>query len=621
MAGRTLDIADVIGEGDSTAYAIVNKYTEWDALRGPWLAECAEIRNYIFATDTTTTSNSKLPWRNSTTRPKLTQIRDNLEANYMSALFPNEEWLTWDSVDDNEEENAKKQAIEAYMRVKTQPSISPFRDTMGSFALDFIDYGNVFGTSEFVDETRRKVPLTAEVQAEQESLSADDIPGFVGPRAVRISPNDIVFNPLAPSFDDTPKIVRTVKSMGEVVKELEQRPEMQYNRIIVDLMKENRRQMSAVSSKDTLKSDGFIMDGFGGIQHYYGSGSVEILEFVGDFYDIHSDRLYTDHIITIADRMHVLRMVPNPSWRKNIIRHTGWRKRPDNLYHMGPLANLVGMQYRIDHLENMKADIFDQTVLPMAKIKGFVEDFVYEPGGRIYMGEDGNVEFERPDASVLQTNLEIQELESSMEIMAGAPKEAMGIRTPGEKTAFEVQKLDASSSRVYQRKITSLEIFMEHLLNDMLELARRNMSTKEAVGTLDNELGVIIFQAITKDDLAAKGRIYPIGARHFAAEANQLQNMVQFSNSALGQDPSVQTHFSGLGIAKAVEKLLSFEKFALVSRNIRVAENVETQQAMAIGQRQLSQDEGAEDLAAIEDEEADQGPPIDDEEELLNEDA
>lgn len=619
MAGRTLDIVDVIGEGDSIAYAVVNKYTEWDDLRVPWLAECAEIRNYLFATDTKTTTNAKLPWRNSTTRPKLTQIRDNLEANYMSALFPNEEWLTWASTDDtNEQEVAKKEAIEAYMRVKTQPSISPFRETMGSFALDFIDYGNAFGTSEYVDETRRKVPLTSEVQAEQESLVAEDIPGFVGPRAVRISPMDIVFNPTAPSFDDTPKIIRTVKSMGEVVKELEQRPEMQYNREIVDKMVENRRNMSAVSSEDTLKSDGFIMDGFGGVQNYYQSGSVEILEFIGDFYDLHAGVLYTDHIITIADRMHVLRNVPNPSWAKNPIQHVTWRKRPDNLYGMSPLANLVGMQYRIDHLENMKADVFDQTVLPIVKIKGFVEDFEFEPGARVYMGEDGDVQFERPEASVLQTNLEIQELEASMEMMAGAPKEAMGIRTPGEKTAFEVQKLDASSSRVYQRKITALEIFMERLLNGMLEQARRNMTTKELVGSLDNELGVVVFETITKDDLAAKGRIYPIGARHFAAEANQLQNMVQFSNTALGSDPSVQTHFSGFAIAKAVEKLLSFEKFDLVSKNIRVAENLETQQAAAIGSRQLQQDETVEDLSAIEDAEADEAPT--DEEELVDED-
>jgi hypothetical protein len=43
---------------------------------------------------------------------------------------------------------------------------------------------------------------------------------------------------------------------------------------------------------------------------------------------------------------------------------------------MGPLDNLVGMQYRIDHLENLKADVFDLIAFPPLKIKGYVEDSV-----------------------------------------------------------------------------------------------------------------------------------------------------------------------------------------------------------------------------------------------------
>ena len=51
------------------------------------------MRNFLFATDTSKTSVGGLPWKNSTTLPKLTQIRDNLHANYMSAVFPNDNWL------------------------------------------------------------------------------------------------------------------------------------------------------------------------------------------------------------------------------------------------------------------------------------------------------------------------------------------------------------------------------------------------------------------------------------------------------------------------------------------------------------------------------------------------
>jgi len=53
----------------------------WDNLttqRRTWVSEKEELRNYIFATDTTKTTNSQLPWKNKTTIPKICQIRDNL---------------------------------------------------------------------------------------------------------------------------------------------------------------------------------------------------------------------------------------------------------------------------------------------------------------------------------------------------------------------------------------------------------------------------------------------------------------------------------------------------------------------------------------------------------------
>jgi len=116
---------------------------------------------------------------------------------------------------------------------------------------------------------------------------------------------------------------------------------------------------------------------------------------------------------------------------------------------MGPLDNLVGMQYRIDHLENMKADIWDLTRYPIFKIKGYVEDFDWSPGERIICGDDGDVDLVSPDVQVLNFNTEISILEAKMEEMAGAPKEAMGFRTPGEKTKYEVQRIENAASRIF----------------------------------------------------------------------------------------------------------------------------------------------------------------------------
>ena len=80
---------------DSLAEYIANTWFQYNAQKQTKKAEWQELRNYIFATDTSSTSNSSLPWKNRTTLPKICQIRDNLYSNYISALFPNDDWLRW----------------------------------------------------------------------------------------------------------------------------------------------------------------------------------------------------------------------------------------------------------------------------------------------------------------------------------------------------------------------------------------------------------------------------------------------------------------------------------------------------------------------------------------------
>jgi hypothetical protein len=150
--------------------------------------------------------------------------------------------------------------------------------------------------------------------------------------------------------------------------------------------------------------------------------------------------------------------------------HCGWRLRTDNLWAQGPLDQLVGMQYRIDHLENLKADVFDLIAYPVMVVYGnTVEEFEYEPGATIFVGDEGKVEFLRPDATALQADMQIAELMGRMEELAGAPKQAMGIRTPGEKTKYEVQTLENAAGRIFQSKVSWFERnILEPLLNGML---------------------------------------------------------------------------------------------------------------------------------------------------------
>ena len=578
MAGRTQDFSEFIGTPDALANAIANRFLDYEKYRRSWVEEKKELRNYLFATDTTRTTNATLPWKNSTTTPKLTQLRDNLHANYMAALFPNDEWLLFEGDDEDSEAEEKRKVISSYMMNKLRTS--NFINTVSSMIYDYIDYGNVFATSEYVNET----------QIDEDT--GEVLPGYVGPKAIRISPYDILINPTAQNIEYSPKLLRTIKSLGELAADIQDHPEKGYLTKVFDGVINTRRNFQGMSATDFHKSEGYEIDGFSNIIDYYNSGYIEILELHGDIYDIETETLLKNRIITIVDRQRVIRNVRNPSYRGNSIRHAGWRLRPDNLYAMGPLDNLVGMQYRIDHLENLKADVFDLIAHPVMKVKGFVEDFNYGPGEKVFVGEDGDVDMIRPDTTALNADMQIQILENKMEEMAGAPRQAMGIRTPGEKTAFEVQTLDNAASRVFQNKVAYFERnFLEPLLNDMLELARRNMEISDVVRVVDDEFGAALFETITPEDLAARGKIRPVGARHFAAKANQFQNLLNLLNSAVGQDPAVNVHISGIKLATVVEELLNIEKFNLVQPNIRVAEQLETQRMMNAGQQTLNQEE------------------------------
>ena len=75
MAGEVLEIQGLIAQ-ENIAKELAGLYNQWWIQRNSKEAEWRELRNYLFATDTTSTSNSTLPWKNKTTLPKLTQIRD-----------------------------------------------------------------------------------------------------------------------------------------------------------------------------------------------------------------------------------------------------------------------------------------------------------------------------------------------------------------------------------------------------------------------------------------------------------------------------------------------------------------------------------------------------------------
>ena len=573
MAGKVAQIRDLINR-ESLAKTLSGLYDRWRIQRYEKEKEWNELRNYLFATDTTKTSNSKLPWKNKTTLPKLTQIRDNLHANYMDALFPNDSWLKWEGYDLSAVTASKRKAIEAYMKNKIRES--DFRETVSQLVYDYIDYGNAFG--EIVFENKVRVdPITGE-----ETLL------YRGPKLERVSPYDIIFNPTARTFADSPKFTRYLKTLGELRKDLEERPDLNYDIGAFEKAVQTRRSITSFRMEDVNKAEGFLVDGFGTLQEYYQSGLIEILEFEGDIYDEINDKLLSNRIITIVDRSYVIRNIENPSWLgKDTKHHVGWRTRPDNLYAMGPLDNLVGLQYRVDHLENLKADALDMTIHPPIVVQGDVEPFEWRPETTIHVPEDGNVSTLPPNSAAFQVNNEIGVLLALMEEMAGAPREAMGIRSPGEKTAFEVQQLQNAAGRIFQHKVNKFEVeFIEPILNMMLEIARRNIDIPELVKIMDDDLGVTDFISITKEDITAKGKLRPIGARHYAARAQLVQNLMGIFNSPIGQ--TIAPHVSSKRLAQMVEEYMGFEQYDFIQDNVAITEQAETQRLVQQTQQTLA---------------------------------
>lgn len=551
---------------DNLGFAIARRYQEWQTYRQPKISEWNEVRNYIFATDTSKTSNSKLPWKNKTTVPKLCQIRDNLHANYMAAIFPKRKWLYWEADDKDSNSPDKRDAIINYMSWAI--SQESFKNTVSALIYDYIDYGNVFACAEWRDDT---------VQLEDKTQV-----GYVGPSAKRISPLDLVMNPIAPSFTQAPKIIRSLITMGEVKQLLESQStsenQEQYKELWQYML--NLRYTAANLGQGDLKSeDAFLqMDGFMNFRAYLESDYCELLTFYGDLYDRDADTFYKNHVITVVDRHKVILKKPNPSYfGYPPIFHAGWRKRQDNLWAMGPLDNLLGLQYRVDHIENMKADCFDLITFPPLKIKGYVSDFEWGPFARIHVGDDGDIEMMAPPFQVLTANQEIASLLAMMEEMAGSPKEAMGFRTPGEKTAYEVQRLENAASRIFLNKISQFEEqVLEPLLNAMLELARRNLSRAVSIPVFNPEFDITVFSSLSAADITGTGKIKPVAARHFTEQAELIQNLTAFYNSKMGEDPQVLVNFSAYGIAKLVEDNLNLKDYKIVQQNIRLSEEADS---------------------------------------------
>ena len=107
--------------------------------------------------------------------------------------------------------------------------------------------------------------------------------------------------------------------------------------------------------------------------------------------------------------------------------------------------------------------------------------------------------------------------------------------------------------------------------------------------------------SITAEDLTAKGKLRPVGARHFAEKAKLLQELSTLFNTKMGD--MVAPHASGKALSALIENSLHLQRHSIFIPKIAVAEQKETQSLVNAATAQV-EEEAATPMPVTEEEEA-----------------
>jgi len=566
-----------IYDQDIHAKTIVSLWDQLSAERNTYINRGVDMRKYLTAPDTSYTEvGTNTPWKNRTVIPKLTQIYDNLTAQYMQSIMPNNDWVIFEGY--QKEDVDREALVEQYIRFKLEES--NFRDTLRKLISDYVAYGMVcVGVEHVHDRVKTRT-------------NGEEITKYYGPKGFRVSPYDYVIEPRAASYEESVFIRKYLVPLNKILKNNDTNSIIKYNEDAITKMKDVRAHV--YGDEEYLKETGLYVDGFSGPQEYFKSNMVEVMEFWGDIYNWETGELLENHTIAIVDRAFVLYDMPNPMWNgKRPYSITGWRERPDNLYSQSPLEQLVGMQYRIDHLENLKADIINLTAHPVVVITGDpVEEFTWEPGKIYNAGMEGRVDILRPDTSALQLDNEKAFYMAMMEEMAGAPKESAGFRTPGEKTAFEVNVLQQGANKMFLEKSKHFEQFLEEYLENFYTMMAMNFNASDILRIFDKDTEAIDIVRVGREDVIREGKIKLTGSKQYERRARRLQEL----RDALGIMASTQQtamHIDGYAIDKYIEKELDLEREEIVKEFKAITDNVDAQAAATMHQQRAQEIMGA----------------------------
>lgn len=588
MPVKTFDINHDI-ETDSLAENISNKWISWINGRQQWEERYRKVLQYLYSTTTDTIyGQASNPWCSNVHIPKMTQLRDVLITYELESLFSLSDYYSFEGFTSDSNTLQNRNVIKNLL--KSMLDEGGFREVIESLVTDYIDAGNCF-----------TMPVW-------EAQEVEDSTGFKslfweGAKALRINPLDIVFDPTACSFKDSPKIIRTVLSLGEVALMAEKDPVMK--EAFDKAMKIRQDIMTAMTNGDTIKGDEISIAGFGNWSTYVSSDVVEILTFYGTVYDVVKKELHKNKKIVIMDRRVLLSEEPLDDLNGyNFIFKGGYRDRKDILWAMSPLENLLGMQARIDFLENKRSDCYDATVNPIRVIKGNVDmPDSLGPGDEIRIDQDCDVRYLAPDTSILTADTLMDRYEIKMEEFVGSPKEVLGFRTPGEKTMYEVEQLMTAATRLFQRQIRKFEReVLEPIINGLLQLyLKRKAGQKISLKFWDSEKEIYKFEEINVDDINGLGRIVVFGTEVAQDKAKVAQALQALGQNPLFLDEVVRNNFNPTELGKVFSYITGLDRFeSLFKKDSRLYE-ITRQQKLIEGLAQQVDEVKAEGLADAQD--------------------
>lgn len=504
--------------------------------------------------------------------PKVTQMSDILRSSIKAAIIPNERFFEFQATD--REDSTKMVRDNVYAYAKSKIDTRGFDPLLDDLIMDWCITGNMFATA-YVHHEFQDGPSGPELV-------------YSGPAWMRINPEDIVFDPSMP-VSKSWIITRKMAHIGEIARQIEERPDMVEAAQKFETLLDNRSRVQGLSDHDYRTAFRNSVDGLAKSAKSQRDNldQVEVLEFRGDIWDHNERKLHKGRRIVVWDRQ-IVAFSSVLDTRGHGIHHVAYRPRPDNSWGQGPFENMEGMQRFVNSLMNSAADNINFAATPVFEVSGDIElpeDEVIRPGDVIRSGGRSestfNIKQFDTNAAQVAANTAFQ-LISLMEEMSSIPREAGGVRSPGEKTAFEVQQLGSAASRMFSEAAKRCEInVIEPLINDCIELARKYGDTLDTIRVLGEDKTVRFLQ-LDRQSLGRTGRLRVKGARHFAETQQKLASLAQ--GLPVMQALGVSNHVDDWKAAQMFSELLGIDDFGLLSKHAAIFANSERERMMQTAQ-------------------------------------